>query len=46
MGSMAHGVIDVVVRPLGGLVLAHGTLWQTGDMVQMTGFMGAIPCGW
>ena len=41
-----QGWWNQVVRLLGGPVFAGGTLWQTGDMVQMTGFVGAIPCRW
>ena len=25
---------------------AGGALWQMGHVVQMMGFIGAIPCGW
>ena len=46
MGSMACGAMDAVACPLGGLVLARGTSWRTGDVVQMMGFVGVIPCRW
>ena len=46
VGSISHGVINVGASPLGGLVLACDMLWQMGEVVQMTGFIGMIPCRW